>query len=248
MINYLPNDPLAVGDMPLRKKKARPNRPSTKAGLASTPPAKEAAYPPGSAEFLYWQARESALSAIAMWESLGVGVTKWARSPNPRKLQLVVDHVKEDLNAYYDGDTLSFFHATTGAKTTFSGASTDVVAHEVGHALLDIIRPQLWAENFTEAAAFHEAFGDCVALLTALHDKPTRQRLLKVAPTLRTASFVEALMEDLADGTRRGYGASSDGAAPRHALNTFKWTLPTTLPAGGPPAKLTRAVHSFWRA
>jgi Zn-dependent metalloprotease len=47
------------------------------------------------------------------------------------------------------------------------GASTDVVAHEVGHGLLDSARPDS-STSILEVGAFHEAFGDCIAMLTAL--------------------------------------------------------------------------------
>jgi hypothetical protein len=39
--------------------------------------------------------------------------------------------------------------------------------------------------NFLEAGAFHEAFGDCMAMLTALRDQETRQKLLAVTADLK---------------------------------------------------------------
>lgn len=245
-INFLPNDPLAANMMPLREQTPKVTRPASRASVTLSPGPKEAKYALGTADFLFWQAREAVLTTLEMWEAIDGPVTKWARSPSAKRLKLLVDH-GEDLNAYYDGETLSFFHSTTGGKTTFSGASTDVVAHECGHALLDVIRPQLWDENFTEAGAFHEAFGDCVAILTALYDKDIRIKLLAGNPTLATPSFVEAIAEDLSDGIKRKLGPSHPSSAPRRALNKFKWALPSTLPSNGPPPMLTREVHSFAR-
>ncbi|HLM03443.1 MAG TPA: M36 family metallopeptidase, partial [Pyrinomonadaceae bacterium] len=124
---------------------------------------------------------------------------------------------------------------------------TDVVAHEAGHALLDTIRPDLWTSTLTEPNAFHEAFGDCMAILTALFDQETRVALLAESPNLGTANFVEAAAEDLSDAVRRAISANHPAAAPRHALNDFKWQLPTTLPTNGPPDVLISEIHSFGR-
>jgi hypothetical protein len=185
--------------------------------------------------------------ALETWEILNGKLTAWARSsPNPKKLRLE-QNSGTDLNAYYDGNSLAFFEFTTGTKTTFSGASTDVVAHEAGHALLDAIRPDLWFSNLTEPNAFHEAFGDCIAILTALFDQDTRAALLTASPDLSAPNFVEATAEDLSDGVRLELGATHPAAAPRHALNGFRWQLPITLPSNAPPAQLSSEIHSFGR-
>ena len=76
---------------------------------------------------------------------------------------------------------LSFFHdvvrdATNGRQVTvFSGESPDVVAHELGHAVLDSLKPALFELASIEAAAFHESFGDMSAILTALQLPSVRQ-------------------------------------------------------------------------
>jgi hypothetical protein len=151
------------------------------------------------------------------------------------------------LNAFYDRESLQFFEHTTDEKTTFSGASTDVVAHETGHALLDAVRPELMQIDLPETNAFHESFADCVALLNALSDRETRTTLLATTPDLGTTNFVETVMEDLSDGVHRAFGDKHPSSAPRHALNTLQWQLPTTLPTSGPPAVLTGEEHSFSR-
>ncbi|MCH8147366.1 MAG: hypothetical protein IH987_05130 [Planctomycetes bacterium] len=155
--------------------------------------------------------------------------------------------VGEDLNAFYDRASLSFFHRTTGSKTTFSGASTDVVAHEAGHAFLDAIRPQLFDVSLTETGAFHEAFGDIVAILVALLDQQIRETLLEVTSDLRQANFVEATAEDLSDGVRLAIGPNHPAAKPRRALNVFQWQNPLLLPTSAPPDDLSSEIHSFAR-
>lgn len=243
-INFIPNDPRASGGPPMRRKTPRAERASTVAGFNYVAHGSPAPHPLGDPQFLFWQSREAALAAVAAYEGLeGKKVARWARSTNRRKLDLQ-PNAGTDLNAYYDGQSLSFFEYTTGTKTTWSGASTDVVAHETGHALLDQVRPDLWDSSYTETNAFHEAFGDCMAILTGFEDPATR---LLLRTKLRRQNFLEATAEDLSDGVLRALGASHPAAKPRHARNTFKWALPSTLPASGPPEVLSSEVHSFAR-
>ena len=106
------------------------------------------------------------------------------------------------------------------------------------------MRPDFFGVNFLEVGAFHEAFGDCIAILTALGDTETRQRLLAVAPNLRARDFVESTAEQLS----RAIGLAIPGhnaAEPRHAFNTFKFQIPSTLPDDGGPGALINEVHSF---
>ena len=62
------------------------------------------------------------------------------------------------------------------------------------------MRPDFFEVNFLEVGAFHEAFGDCIAILTALGDLETRQKLLAVTTDLRKRNFVESTAEDLSNG------------------------------------------------
>ncbi len=175
------------------------------------------------------------------WEASAGAHKKW--QGNRKKLPLLQD-AGLDLNAFYDRQTFSFFHQALGGDTFFSGASTDVVAHEVGHGLLDSVRPDFFDVNFLEVGALHEAFGDCIALLTALTDKPTRVGLLAAAPNLRKRNFVESTAEDLSEGIRR-FNPNHNAAEPRHAFNKFQFQIPSTLPSNGGPGELINEVHSF---
>ena len=245
-INFIPNDPGAVNALPMRRVNPRSNRPATRAGFNFFNTAAEGQFNPGTPEFLFWQVREAALLSVEVWENVNGNLARWARSSNIRKLNLVQD-AGDDLNAFYDGNSLQFFHHRTGNTTTFSGASTDVVAHEGGHAFLDTLRPELFGSSITEQGAFHEAFGDCIALVVGLFDRDTRVALLNASANLSAANFLEATAEDLSAGVKRALGASHPAAAPRHALNNFRFVLPTTLPTTGGPSVLTREIHSFGR-
>ena len=241
-INFIPNDPLAGSNAPgTRVKTKRRNRPASRASFTVSNPSPEGTFAPGTPGFLFWQCREAGLAALEAWETFAGQLTRW--QGNRKKLPLLQD-VGVDVNAFYDRDSVSFFHRTIGTKTFFSGASTDVVSHEVGHGLLDSIRPELWDAPFLEAGAFHEAFGDCTAILTALNDLDTRKKLLAATTTLRKRNFVESTMEELADAIRR-LQATHNAAEPRHAFNTFQFQIPETLPDDGGPGKLIDEVHSF---
>jgi hypothetical protein len=246
-INFIPNDPLAA-DPPMRRVAARPDRASGRAGFTVSGNQPENTYPPGSPGFLRWQARQAAILAVETWEKvLGQPITTWAAEvPNPKRLALVPD-AGDDLNAYYDRQSVSFFHHDIGASMTFSGASTDVVAHEVGHAILDAVRPDLWDTNYLEVGGFHEGFGDVTAIITALADRKTRLAVLAVSPDLSLANMVETTAEDLSHAVLDVLGPQHPASKPRQALNTFVWQLPSTMPTTGGPDVMIAEVHSLAR-
>ena len=245
-INFIPNDPLAVKDLAMRTVAPRRDPTGSRAKFAFAKnmgsPARSAA---GTKTFLFWQSREAALAAVETFGNLGGPLPNWA-SDATRPLPLKADAGK-DLNAYYNRRSVSFFHYPVGKSTVFSGESTDVVAHEVGHAILDSLRPDLWASSLPEHAAFHEAFGDCIAILTAFNDPATCSALVAITPKLSAANFVESTAEALSDAVRRAIGPQHPASQPRQALNKYRWRLPSTLPTTGGPAVLTGEPHSFAR-
>jgi hypothetical protein len=255
-INFIPNDPDTQTVLPTRRQAAHPDRPAGRASFRLVEHNGQAPFEFGTTDFLFWQSREAALAAVDAWEQFAGNLTRWAdRSEDPTQIDLspVFDDGQtlgpQRLNAFYDGTGVRFFDFNDGKETTFSGNSTDTVSHEVGHALLDSVRPELFGSMFPEVAAFHEAFGDCTAILTALADQPTRAALLAASPDLGAANFVEATSEYLSAAVRRQFGNVAP-SLPRRALNNDNWQLPSTLPAGrfeDPPELLSREPHSFSR-
>jgi hypothetical protein len=241
-IHFIPNDPRAGSAAPpLRRKSKRAERPATKSGFTYPKAEPEGVAAPGTPQFLFWQAREAAIAALRAWEACAGAHAQW--QGRRRRLPLLQDE-GEDLNAFYDRDSFSFFHQQVGGSTYFTGASTDVVAHEVGHGLLDSARPDFFDVHFMEVGAFHEAFGDCLAMLTALEDRETRVKLLAQAPTLRKRNFVESFGEELAHGIDQAVPGHNAGV-PRRAFNTYRFQVPGTLPDDGGPGVLINEVHSF---
>jgi hypothetical protein len=249
-INFIPNDPDSNG-VPMREVNPRPNRPASRAGYDFVGAVPQDVYDPATQpdEFLFWQCREGALAALEAWEAItGESFSSWQPG---KKIELRPDEGEEP-NAFYDRVSLSFFHFTTGGKTFYSGASTDVVAHEAGHGILDAIRPELILSSAFEVNSFHEAFADCVAILTALHDGPTRAAVLA---DVRQENFVEGTAENLAACIKVSIENADlpkklvNATAPRRARNDFQWQLPSTLPDVGStndgPGKLINEIHSF---
>lgn len=245
-INFIPNDPGAVRSVPMRTVRSSRNRAAGRATFDLMPqPAAAGRYLPGTADFVYWQSREAALRTVAAWEKIDGPLRRWNADVGRRLPLDIVPGV--EMNAFYGRNGLSFHTFVGAARTTYPGASTDVVAHEIGHALLDTIRPDLWDNSVPEHDAFHEAFGDCMALLTALADDESRQAVLRKSRDLGRAHFAEAFMEDMSTGVRLEYGKNDASALPRRARNRYQWQDPTTLPTSGGRKVLTGEFHSFSR-
>ena len=216
-INFIPNDPLqdVLNVVPAVEITPRPDRGAGQARLDVAGSVAQSKYAVGTPEFLYWQCREAALAAIDAWEQIHGRFASWHGGDT---LPVHPD-AGEDLNAFYDRkrgtdpERLSFFHRKVGSKTYFSGASTDVVAHESGHGFLDSIRPDFWDSSRFEVNSIHEAFGDCIAIVTALHDKATRIAILS---NVATTNVVESTAEELASAIKK-VDPTSNAAAPRRA-------------------------------
>ena len=201
-------------------------------------------YPMGTQGFRYWTAADALARAVACWSRGIPGGTRW-HAGRP----LVVDlDAGNDLNAYYDRQELCFFHATVRGVTVYSGESPDVLCHELGHALLDAIRPQLWNTASIEVASFHEAFGDISAMLSALELPSVREDVLAgTGGRLSRASRVSRLAEQLGWAIRQLHPDAVDPDCLRNAVNSFFYRQPESLPPMAPASALSSEPHSFSR-
>jgi hypothetical protein len=210
--------------------------------VAVAPPATP--HDPGTKEFRYWAAADALRRGADYWGTLIPAGTTWEPGA-----QLDV-HLDEgvDLNAFYNREGLSFFHDTVAGHTVFSGESPDVVCHELGHAVLDAIRPQLWDAASDEVAAFHESFGDMSAILSALQLPSIRTAVLTATGgKLNSTSRLSRLAEQLGAAIRHSRPDLVDPDCLRNAVNAFFYRDPTTLPPSGPATMLTSEAHSFSR-
>jgi hypothetical protein len=208
----------------------------------TAPPA--AVYQPGTLEFRYWTAAEALRRGADFWAPL-MPKAQWQGDRDT--LKVILD-ASEDLNAYYDRDALNFFHGAGATGTVYSGESPDIVCHEMGHAILDSIKPQLWDATSNEVAAFHESFADISAILSALQLPSLRSAILTdTAGSLYRSSRLSRLAEQLGSAIRL---IQSDAVEPdclRNAVNSWTYQDPNALPQGGPSTQLTSEAHNFSR-
>lgn len=203
-------------------------------------------YPPGTPEFRYWAAADALHRGLELWSRLLPSGTKWYRTVG-KALRVDLD-AGEDLNAYYNRDGLEFFHANVGGHAVFSGESPDILCHELGHALLDALRPQLFNAASIEAAAFHESFGDISALLCSLQLPSIRSRvLLQTEGRLYRSSRHSRIAEQLGWAIRQVRPDAVDPDCLRNAVNSFFYMDPARLPPDGPAGQLSSRPHSFSR-
>lgn len=207
-------------------------------------------YQPGTREFLFY-ANACALRRTAdFWGNILPTGTSWEiGSTLPVNLDSGVD-----LNAFYtrgdgeDSPGLHFFHDTVKGRVFFSGESPDVVCHEMGHAVLDAIRPQLFDAQTIEAAAFHESMGDMSAMLSTLQVPSFRQALLaETGGKLNRNSRLSRLAEQLGAAIRVSHPDAVDQDCLRNAANSFFYRDPQTLPPSAPSSQLSSEPHSFSR-
>jgi hypothetical protein len=220
--------------------------PSRIAGTA--PPA--SLYPTGSAPFRYYAAAAALRRTADFWGTVVDGPITWQVG---KVLPVVLDD-GVDLNAFYtrggfgDGPGLHFFHQAVSGRTYFSGESPDVVCHEMGHAVLDALRPQLFDAQTIEAAAFHESFGDMSAILSALQVESFRQEVLsETSGVLNRSSRLSRLAEQLGAAIRMQHPDAVDSDCLRNAANSFFYKDPQTLPPSAPANQLSSEPHSFSR-
>ncbi len=237
--------PLSPITVPVPNQSAQP-LPYKLGGKAPAPQV----YQPGSRNFLYF-ANACALRRTAdFWGGIVRAGTSW----NVGHILPVNIDSGVDLNAFYTrgggGDTpgLHFFHDSVAGRVYFSGESPDVACHEMGHAVLDALRPQLFDAQTIEAAAFHESFGDMSAMLSALQVPSFRLMLLsETGSAINRASRLSRLAEQLGAAIRVGHPDAVDPDCLRNAANSFFYTDPQSLPPAAPASQLSSEPHSFSR-
>ena len=123
-----------------------------------------------------------------------------------------------------------------------------MVCHELGHGILDAVRPELFNAASAETAAFHEAFGDMSAILSALQFPSLRQKVLdETGGKLNVNSRLSRLAEQLGWAIRQISPTAVDADSLRNAANRFFYADPDTLPPSAPSSSLSSEAHSFSR-
>jgi hypothetical protein len=202
----------------------------------------------GTPEFRYWDAAAGLFRGTSFWGALVPNGTSWEpTTPLPVNLD-----EGEDLNAFYSRESptgLNFFHGNGGDRNiVFSGESPDILCHELGHAVLDALRPELFDAANLESPAFHESFGDMSAILTALQVPQVRDAILTATGGhIDHDSDLSRLAEQLGAAIRQQSPDAVDPDCLRNAANSFTYMDTETLPTSAPAAMLSQEPHSFSR-
>jgi hypothetical protein len=155
-----------------------------------------------------------------------------------------------DMNAYYDRRSLKFFYYPYAGKNVYFSDSADIVAHELGHAFLDAMRPDFWSVQSLEIWSFHEGFSDIVAMFNLMnYDKAIRLALEETDGRMDGSNVISKLAEEVGSMIR---GVTKDpsylpDALRDPSLEHFKYIDPKNLPKEAPNNVLAAECHSFGR-
>ncbi len=135
----------------------------------------------------------------------------------------VVPHAFEEMNAFYsrEAESLVFGYYQAKEGVAFTCLSHDIVVHETSHALLDGLRTRFMAPSSPDQAAFHEGFGDIVALLSVFSLPGVLLTLLEQKPAdggsreglvAKDSVSMESLMDSVLLGLAEEMGSASESA------------------------------------
>jgi len=171
---------------------------------------------------------------------------KWA-SCNVLKVDTAAG---SDLNAYYDRNSIKLFYYNFNNKNFYFADSADIVTHELGHAILDAMRPDFWSVQSLEIWSFHEAFSDILAIFNLMsYDVALKKALEETKGDLLISNCISKLAEEvgvLIRNITRDAAHLSD-ALRDPAVENFKYVDPSTLPKDTSNDKLAAECHSFGR-
>jgi hypothetical protein len=242
--NPVPAEPIAV-NVPEN------DQPQLKTQIVTPNPPDPGIFDPPTPNFRYWNAESALCRGINYWGPLLPGGTVWSTAQQPMNVQL---DEGEDFNAYYARESgLNFFHGDVTklnpSVTVFSGESPDVVCHELGHAILDAVKPELFDAMSLEVAAFHEGFGDMSSMLSALQLETFREFVLnQTNGHLNENSRLSQLARQLGWAIRVQFDPTAvDADCLRNTCNSFFYQDPTGLPPSAPATQLASEPHNFSR-
>lgn len=207
----------------------------------------------GTSEISQVNAHMSTTLTLQTLEKYRGGTIPWGFG---RDQLSVIAHKQEGANAYYsrwERSTNYFHFESSGLDTTVKTSNSgDVASHETGHAVLDGIRPGYLGGWDTETGAFHEAFGDCVAMLQSLEYAGNRQDIIdQTGGDLQQHNNLSSLAEEFGAAIKRDRNddpSDDNNTWLRTAINDFTYVPPSEVPPGrGSDNELGREIHSYSR-
>lgn len=245
LVNIFLNDPGAPSALLVQVEPPADTAPFTIPGWNGT----GGLFPPGTSQFQAGQLHVVLTRTYAMW--LDFFDRAWTWQPGFARLP-IVPRANEEFNAYYDRTALKFCYAPNPLtrEMVYTCESSDIIAHECGHAILDAQHPEYWDSLLSETAAFHEAFSDFSALLLALDSPHLRAWVLaETDGDLAKSNTATRLAEQMARGLfDSGYThAVVSPNTLRDLVNPFRYRDPSKLPARVPATRLSSGSHNFSR-
>ena len=160
-----------------------------------------------------------------------------------------------DLNAYYsrDEESLNFFHDFDPVKkeTVYSGASGEVISHEVGHAILDSVRPGFLTSWSADTNGLHEAFGDLTALyMSTQNDEVCQLAAQQTGGDLSKPSLLSDTGEHMGRAINNKYDIhDADRDYVRCMINDCKWEDPNNIEGEDPTPEhpVSTEMHDWSR-
>jgi hypothetical protein len=173
----------------------------------------------------------SAYKALQIAEKYLGREVKWGFEREADRERLWIHpHAGEGMNAFYNNKngSINFLYAEDPRTKDLIDTSTslEVVSHETGHAILDGLRPKYVDSLDTSSAGFHEAFGDCIAMLSSLSDDDVVEALYQeTRGNLAKPNIVSRMGEQLGRAMR---GPKNEFV--RSSLNDHVYRDPHFLP------------------
>lgn len=114
-------------------------------------------------------------------------------------------HAITEPNAYYDpsAPSLNFGYFSSGFRRApiWTCLSHDIIAHELGHAILDSFRPLYVHSEEPDTGALHESIGDLLSLFSALEHKSVVEKLYRDSGgDMKNPSLITGLAEEFGIG------------------------------------------------
>ena len=163
---------------------------------------------------------EQALGRKALWAPRRAKVTGKDGEERSEVFEVprlrIYPHALRTDNAYYSPEKVAllfgYFQASSRVGDTtapgsmvFSCLSSDIIAHEMSHALLDGLHRRLQETSNPDVPAFHEAFADIVALFQRFAiPELVRFQVAQARGRLNAARLLGGLAQQFGEGTRRG--------------------------------------------
>lgn len=135
---------------------------------------------------------------------------------------LVLPHAGYWENAYYDRETGAlhfFYYEGEDGHPIYTCLSHDIITHELGHAILDGLKPYYNEVSSPDTAGFHEYFGDALALTAALHHQGI---LIEIVKREGTSLSAPGILNNIAAEFGSGRPADPNSPLAENFLRTAR--------------------------